>query len=100
MSSYKDFADQNIRLIILRALAPETDYSLNGDMVLANLERFGHFKSLDYLRAQLSWLQDEAGAVRVLEQGSTVVATLTRRGQDHVERRTVIPGIQRPSPEG
>jgi hypothetical protein len=28
-----------------------------------------------------------------------MIAELTRRGRDHVERRTVIEGIARPSPE-
>jgi hypothetical protein len=62
------------------------------------LETFGHRKSRDYLRDQLRWLE-EMGAVTLTEAGTVLIAELTRRGRDHVERRVVIEGIARPSPE-
>jgi hypothetical protein len=87
-----------VRLIILRELVAQPDYRLNETLLLRVLETFGHRRSRDYLRDQLRWL-DEMGAVTLTEAGTVLIAELTRRGRDHVERRTVIEGIARPSPE-
>jgi hypothetical protein len=35
----------------------------------------------------------------VTEIGTIMVAAITRSGVDHVERRTIIEGVARPSPE-
>jgi hypothetical protein len=98
MTDFRTFIAADVRLIILRELAVQPDYRLNETLLSRVLETFGHRRSRDYLRDQLRWLE-EMGAVTLAEAGTVMIAELTRRGRDHVERRTVIEGIARPSPE-
>jgi hypothetical protein len=98
MSDFRQYIAADVRLIILRELAVQPDYRLNETLLLRVLETFGHRKSRDYLRDQLRWLE-EMGAVTLTEAGTVMIAELTRRGRDHVERRVVVEGIARPSPE-
>jgi hypothetical protein len=98
MIDFRQYIAADVRLIILRELAVQPDYRLNETLLLRVLETFGHRKSRDYLRDQLRWLE-EMGAVTLTETGTVLIAELTRRGRDHVERRVVIEGIARPSPE-
>lgn len=87
----------NIRLVILRALGGEDNETLNDTILQMELERFGFARSRDFIRNQLSWLQKEVGAVRTNIQGSATIATLTDAGRDHLLRRTVLEGVQKPS---
>ena len=96
--SYANFVAEDIRLIILRALATEVDYTLNENLLAAELDLFGHRKGRDYIRNELRWLESEAGAITLREAGSVMIATLTQRGRDHVERRVALAGVKRPSP--
>jgi hypothetical protein len=98
MTDFRAFIAADVRLIILRELMGQADYRLNEVLLSRVLETFGHRKSRDYLRDQLRWLED-LGAVTLAEAGTVMIAELTRRGRDHVERRVVIEGIARPSPE-
>ena len=98
MTDFRAFIAADVRLIILRELMGQADYRLNEVLLSRVLETFGHRKSRDYLRNQLRWLED-LGAVTLAEAGTVIIAELTRRGRDHVERRVVIEGIARPSPE-
>ena len=95
--SYRDAVDRDVRLIILRALAEEVDRSLNETLIRAQLDVFGHRRGRDYVRNQLRWLENEAGAVSLREAGSVMIATLTQRGRDHVDLRIAIEGIDQPS---
>ncbi len=96
MSGYSAFIDENVRLIILKALSMEVNGSLNDSLLERELERFGYHKPRSYLRNQLRWLETTGSAVRVNEAGTALIATLTRTGRDHVERRLVLDGVQRP----
>jgi hypothetical protein len=98
MTDFRQYIAADVRLIILRELAAQPDYRLNETLLSRVLETFGHRKSRDYLRDQLRWL-GEMGAVTLTKAGTIMIAELTRRGRDHVERRVVIEGIARPSPE-
>ncbi|MBO9419168.1 hypothetical protein J7481_06650 [Labrenzia sp. R4_2] len=95
--SYADHAASDCRLIILKALAQETDHRLNETLIQKILESFGHTKSRDYVRTQLNKLT-ELGAVRVSAAGSVQVAELLGPGLDHVERRALLDGVLKPSP--
>ncbi len=88
----------NARMIILKALADEADYRLNEVMLRGVLEAFAIKRGRDWLRIELRWLDEEAGAIRRHEVGSVIVAELTEAGLDHIERRRVLDGIQKPSP--
>ncbi|MEM9063805.1 MAG: hypothetical protein AAGD13_25400 [Pseudomonadota bacterium] len=88
----------NQRLIILRALSEVNDGRLNETLLMHKLDAFGHTASRAELRDQIRFLEG-AGAVTVEFPGEAVmVATLTRRGQDHVDRRgDPIEGVDSPS---
>lgn len=98
-NSFAKHKAANARLVILRALAAETDRHLNDSLLVAALEAFGHHVSRDYVRTQLRAL-DELGAVTLHSAGSAMVAELLQPGLDHVERRAILEGVQRPSLEG
>ena len=94
---YAKWVDQNIRLIILKDLAdPKSGGTTNTFLIQMSLERFSYRKSRDYIRNQLLWLESEVGAVRTRTEGTETSAEITRRGRDHVERRTVLAGVQTP----
>lgn len=96
--SFEEHAARDARLVILRGLAQQIDGRLNEVMLTALLETFGHNRSREWVRTQLYKLR-ELGAVTTTEAGSVLIASITRAGVDHVERRSIIEGVNRPSPE-
>lgn len=95
--NFDEYLARDARLIILRGLAAETDGTMNETLLTMLLRTFGHNRSRDYVRTQIRKME-ELGAVRVTEAGSVLIASITRTGIDHVERRSIIEGIDRPSP--
>lgn len=96
-NDYKKWVDENIRLIILKDLAdPKLGGTTNTFFIQKRLERFSYRKSRDYIRNQLLWLENEVGAIVTSTEGTETSAEITRRGRDHVERRTVLAGVQVP----
>lgn len=97
MSDYRRFVAEDVRRIVLEELARQPNYRLNDDLLLRVLETFGHVKSRDYVRAELDWLE-KTRAVTLTDVAGVVIAELTERGLDHVERRKLIAGVARPKP--
>ncbi|MER8964478.1 hypothetical protein NKI25_01940 [Mesorhizobium sp. M0808] len=98
MTDFDAYLTYDARLIILRELNRQTDGRLNEVLLTKTLDTFGHNRSREWVRTQLRKLA-ELGAVKVTEAGSVMVAAITRSGIDHVERRSIIEGVARPSPE-
>lgn len=96
--NYQDYLEHGARLVILKELAKWPDGRLNEADLTVVLDAFGYRRSREWVRTQLNKLQ-ELGAVTTTQQGSVMVATMTRAGLDHVERRSLIEGVARPSPE-
>jgi len=96
--SYEQVLTEDARLIILRALMAQTDGRLNEVILERELDRFGHRRSRQWVRTQILKLE-ELGAVTKVEAGTVMVASITRLGIAHCERREVIDGVARPSPE-
>ncbi len=96
---YQEHINQDVRLIILKALYSQDDYALNSSILQSLLQSYGHTESRDYIHNQLRWMERTVQAVKITEAGSILVATLTSAGRDHVERRARLEGIKRPSPE-
>jgi hypothetical protein len=94
--SFDAFLAEDARLVILKALAQEQNNTLNEAILTKVLETFGHTRSREWVRTQILKLQ-ELGAVKTMEAGTVVIASLTQAGLDHVERRSIISGIARPS---
>lgn len=89
---------EEARLIVLKELVQQPQYSLNDTLLLTVLETFGISRTRAWLREEMRIMSDELGVVTVKPVGSSFIATLTGKGRDHVERRIVVPGIKRPSP--
>lgn len=94
--NYDEAMTTDARLVILKELAAQTDGRLNEVLLEKVLDVFGHHRSRDWIRTQLRKLE-ELGAVRLAEAGTVLVATITRAGVDHVERRSYVEGVARPS---
>lgn len=97
--SYDDTVAEDARLCILKDLCGQIDGRTNEVAIARLLDIFGIRRSREWVRTQLRKLE-ELGAVRVTEAGTVFVASLTRLGRDHVERRQIIEGVSRPSDEG
>lgn len=98
MSDYNQHLTVDARLVILRALNDQPDGRLNESILSDVLESFAHRRSREWIRQQLRFLED-LGAVRNTQAGSVLIAEITRLGNDHVERRCIIEGVKRPSPQ-
>jgi len=98
MPDYEKHLAADARLTILKELANQLDGRLNETILVAVLDAFGHRRSREWVRTQVLKLK-ELGAVTTLEAGTVLIATITRVGLDHVERRSLIEGVARPSPE-
>ena len=94
---YEDHLNADVRLIILRALAEEPDGRLNSTMIMKLLESFAINRTREYVHTQLRWMETQAQAVHITQAGSILVAELTQQGEDHLSRKVVIEGINRPS---
>lgn len=99
MSDYPELIRQDARLIILKALAAQTDERLHSGFLAAELSKFGIDRDRAWIHGELDWMA-EIGAVTVMRPGSVVVATLTEKGHRHLRRAIVIEGIARPSRPG
>lgn len=100
MSYENDTIRPDARLIILKALAAQTDERLHSGYLAEELLRFGIDRPREWIHGELDWLA-EMGAVTLTKPGTVVVATLTEKGARHLRRALVIEGVNRPSrPEG
>lgn len=95
---FSDHFDQEARLVILRAICGQTDYRMNDSMIEAELKFYAINRGREYIRNQLCWLRDTAGAVKLVEAGGTIIAEALEPGVAHVNRQRVLEGVKRPSP--
>jgi len=96
VSDYDEYLTLDARLVILKELARQGDGRMNEVLLEKVLDAFGHHRSREWIRTQLRKLE-ELGTVRLTEVGTVLVAAITRAGVDHVERRSYVDGVARPS---
>jgi len=84
------------RLAILRALAAQTDGRLSDILLKRTLDIYGYRRDRDWIRTQMRKLAD-LGAVSLTEGGDVLFARIETSGRDHLEERSVIEGVMRPS---
>lgn len=89
---------EHLRLIILRALAAEPNHTSNDGFLQDVAKSYGIDRGRDLVRQEIRWLEG-IGALKVQTMGSALVVTARARGIDHAERRVVLEGVRRPSPE-
>lgn len=85
------------RLIILRGLYGDPNYSSSDSLLQQLLATYGINRTREWVRDEMRFLS-ELGAVLLTDAGTAKIATLTRKGVDHVERRITIEGVKRMSP--
>ncbi len=94
-----DIIRQHARLHILSDLAEQPNGSWNSDALRDDLEaRVAIARPLDWVHNELLWLED-MGAVKITQVSAMLIAKITQRGLDHVERRRFIDGVKRPALE-
>jgi hypothetical protein len=98
MSNFAKYAVMDLRLVLLRCLLAQPAYKANDSILQFEAKAFGLERSRDVIRNELRWLS-EVDAVKLEDLGAVLVATLTRRGQEHVQGLTQIEGVNKPSPE-
>lgn len=94
---YHDRFNEEVRLIILKGLYDEESGQMSDSMLMFVLEAFAVNRSREYLRTQLRWLEQQAGAVKLREISTAMIAELTQIGEDHLTRRASIEGVKPPS---
>jgi len=95
---FSELVNADRRLVILRALEEDLGYDLNEYVLQSVLEALGHSVSLDRLRSDLAWLEEQ-GLVSLRDVVGVKVAKLTARGSDVATGRATVPGVKRPRPE-
>ncbi len=98
MSIMERIVREEARLIVLRELDAQADGRLNSALLQRVLEGYGITKSRDWLHEELRFLAD-IGAIHITEISTVRIAEITSKGRDHVERRILLEGVKRPSPE-
>lgn len=97
MSTYAEHFAEDRRLCILKILADAPEYSANDYLLQAALRNHGHSVSLDLVRTDLAWLQEQ-GLLMIAGAQAIRVAQLTTRGLDVSAGRASVPGVKRPMP--
>jgi hypothetical protein len=89
--------DAHVRLSILRLLSDLPGYCANDSVLSQAVNAVGLTCTRDQVRGHLSWLAEQR-LVTSVDAGHLTVATLTERGGDVAAGRSVVDGVQRPSP--
>lgn len=93
---YARIRREEARLIILKALAEQTNESLSSSMLEKVLATYAINEARPWVHQQLEYLQ-MMDAIRVTVAGSVQIATLKDMGHRHLERHIAIEGVKRPS---
>lgn len=103
MSMASDFApvhDAHIRLAILRLLDASPGYSANDSVLTDAARSLGLTCTRDQVRGHLAWLEEQRLLTRLEATTGLIVATISERGGDVAQGRSIVNGVQRPSPRG
>lgn len=99
--SYEQRCQEDARLAILAELAQQRDATLNSRSIARVVEALGMRRTAEWVENQLRRLE-EFGAIQLRDSelpglGRVLIATLTRTGRDHVERRALLAGVSNPA---
>lgn len=98
--SYSDFHDSHVRLTILRLLANAPGYAANDSVLTDAVNAMGLVVTRDQMRTALGWLAEQRLVTLLKPAVTLTVATISERGADVAAGRSIVAGVQRPSPEG
>ena len=95
--SFENQLKEEMRLVMLRLLNELPSYRGNSSTLHSGLIHWGLSFSRDKVKTELYWLKDQGCVAIELDTPDVIVVKLIERGQDVVENRTKVHGIQRPS---
>jgi hypothetical protein len=95
--NYNEHFSKHLRITLLRILQGAPAFHANSSILHSFADGLGLSATRDQVRTEIAWLAEQ-GLVTSEDHDGLVVATLTDRGLDVAEGRTVVPGVQRPSP--
>ncbi len=90
---------RDLRLTMLKSLKAQHDRTANEKILQMEARAFGLAYTREEIRNELRFLE-RAGAVKITEAGSVLVATIRQRGEDHLDRLICLEGVDAPSLEG
>lgn len=96
---FADFVREDRRLQILIILAATHGYGASHYLLSGGLDGYAHKVSIDALKTDLAWLEEQGLITSSLADATTTIARLTQRGLDTAEGRTIVPGVKRPKAE-
>ncbi|UNU43615.1 ArsR family transcriptional regulator [Sphingopyxis sp. YF1] len=98
MMNYGDFHFQHVRLTVLRLLAEAPGYSTNDSVLTDAVNAMGLVCTRDQMRTNIAWLEEQRLVTLLRPTATLTVATITERGADVAAGRSIVAGVQRPSP--
>lgn len=101
MSISHDFSavhDGHVRLAILRLLDEQPGYCANDSVLHDAVNAVGLTATRSQIRGHVEWLQEQRLVTYQAAGSGLLVVTLSERGSDVARGRSVIQGVQRPSP--
>jgi hypothetical protein len=98
MNDFSDYKLRDLRLTLLKSLKAQGDRTANEKILQLEAKQFGLAYPREVIRSELRFLE-RLGALGVREAGSVMIATLKRRGDDHLERLIELEGVDAPSLE-
>lgn len=96
MNEAAQFITLQARLKILQEIAKQVDGQLNEASIRYVLDVWNIKRDRDWIATQLRKLE-MLGAVELIPSGTMLTARITPAGRDHLQERSVIEGIMRPS---
>lgn len=96
--SFTDFTFQHIRLSVLRLLVDQPGYSANDSVLTDAVNALGLVCTRDQMRTNIAWLEEQRLVTLLRPTATLTVATITERGADVAAGRSIVAGVQRPSP--
>lgn len=96
--NYGDFHFQHVRLTVLRLLAEAPGYATNDSVLTDAINALGLVCTRDQMRTNIAWLEEQRLVTLLRPTATLTVATITERGADVAAGRSIVAGVQRPSP--
>lgn len=101
MSLASDLApvhDGHLRLAVLGLLDQMPGYAANDSVLTEAVRALGLGCTRDQMRGHLAWLDEQRLVTRLESAAGLLIATLSERGADVANGRSVVSGVRRPSP--
>ena len=92
--------DEHIRLSVLRLLESQAGYHANDSVLHQAVNQMALACTRDQMRGHLTWLEEQRLVTLAKPAETLIVATLTERGAEVASGRSIVDGVQRPSPKG